>query len=299
VIKPAQQFYSIKDLENFTQIKAHTLRIWEKRYQLLNPERTDSNVRLYSESDLKKLLNIKLLYSNGFKISKIASLIEQEIKKEAKCIIENSGNQTLNKWTNSVIIMILDFDVHKIDTFLKQELVKANLASVYLNKVIPLMKKLGELWQVDSIRIVHEHFFSNIYREFIISQISQLPDPPPNAPKVVLFLHSQEEHEFSILMYYYLLKKKGLTCYYFGQKTPIEEVEALQQSIHPSIVITTFTSKISEKSFKIILASLIKISEDAKVIISGNQVVKMNLSIPNSINFIETAEELDSLAEFA
>jgi len=129
-----QQLYSIKDLENFTQIKAHTIRVWEQRYQLLSPGRTDSNIRLYNESDLKKILNIKLLYANGLKISKIAALKEEEIIEKVKGIISNSGNDDLTKWINKALMLILDYDVEKLNKLLKSEFKNQHLESVYLQK---------------------------------------------------------------------------------------------------------------------------------------------------------------------
>ena len=71
--------YSIKELEKLSGIKAHTIRIWEKRYQLLSPERTDTNIRFYSDDDLKKILNVSLLNGHGFKISKIAQFDDDQI----------------------------------------------------------------------------------------------------------------------------------------------------------------------------------------------------------------------------
>jgi len=293
------QLYSIKDLENFTQIKAHTIRVWEQRYNLLNPKRTESNIRFYDDGDLKKLLNIKLLYTNGFKISKIASLSEDEIIAEAKRLIQETGSEAQDKWTNDLLLLILDFNAEKIKSLLRKELKKSDLMSLYVNRIIPLLKMLGELWQVNSIGIVHEHFFSNIYREFIISQIDSIKPNKNGIPKAVLFLHSEEEHEFSILMYYYILKKEGYTCYYFGQKTPTLEIEEIQELLKPDLVVTTFTSKITEKSFKRIMNVLSRISELSKVIISGNQLKKMDLSLPKNIHFIETTEELDKLTAIA
>jgi len=291
VTESTQQLYSIKDLENFTQIKAHTIRIWEQRYNLFDPERTDSNIRLYDDSDLKKLLNIKLLNSHGLKISKIGSLSEEEIIVKAKKIIENSGDQTQNKWTNELIIMILNFEGAKISKFLKRELRKSDMMTMYTHRILPLMHTLGELWQVNSIGIAHEHYFSNLYREFIISQIAKIKPLKLQEKKAVLFLHSEEEHEFSILMYYYLLKKLGFDCHYFGQKTPTSEIEQFEKQLKPDLVVTTFTAKISEKSFHKILEVLTRISTSSKVVISGSQLGKMNLSLPKNINFIKTASE--------
>jgi len=289
------QLYSIKDLENFTQIKAHTIRVWEQRYDLLNPERTDSNIRLYDESDLKKILNIKLLYSNGFKISKIASLSENEIVEKAKEIIESNSDNVQDEWNDKLIMMILNFEGQKISRYLKKELSSSEMMTMYSHRILPLMTTLGELWQVNSISIAHEHYFSNIYREFIISQIAKIKPAKVTEKKAVLFLHSDEEHEFSILMYYYLLKKHGYDCHYFGQKTPTEEIEVYQKQLNPDLVVSTFTAKISEKSFSKILEVLSRISLHSRVIISGSQLAKMDLNLPENVNFIKTTSEFFSI----
>ncbi len=293
------QLYSIKDLENFTQIKAHTLRIWEQRYNLLNPKRTESNIRYYEEADLKKILNVKLLYSNGFKISKIGSFSDEKIIEETKQLIRQTSEQAENKWINDVILLILEFNGDKITSKFKKELKNSDLMSLYMNKVIPLLRLLGELWQVSTIEIIHEHYFSNIYREFVISQIHKIKLTKKSTAKAVLFLHGTEEHEFSILMYYYLLKKAGYVCYYFGQKTPAEEIEEIQKLLNPEVIVTTFTSQLTKNAFQRIKDVLTRLSLHSKVIISGSQLAKMNADFSENIHYIHTSEELEKLIKLS
>ena len=158
--------YSIKDLENFTQIKAHTIRIWESRYGLLTPSRTDTNIRYYGEEDLKKILNINLLYTSGLKISKIAALTELEIISNSKALILEEDTDKQSE-IDMLTVMILAFDGDAIKYYLDERLEKEELEDLYITVVIPLLEKIGQLWQVNSIDIIHEHYFSNIFREFI------------------------------------------------------------------------------------------------------------------------------------
>lgn len=283
--------YSIKDLEHFTQIKAHTIRIWEQRYGLLKPSRTDTNIRYYSENDLKKILNINLLYNSGFKISKIAQLSEVEITEKAKSLILNSTTEYQSD-IDKLILLILDFNGPKIEEFIANSCEKTSLLDVYKNLFLTLFHKIGELWQVDSINIIHEHYFSNIFRQFLISEIHKLKVKPQNSKKALLFLHDSEEHEFGILIYHYILKSNGFECHYLGQKSPINEVLIAVNQINPYLVISTFTTKISEKYLIKVTGLLDEIAKGRKVIVSGNQLNNMTTNFNKSILKIDSINQL-------
>ena len=286
--------YSIKDLENFTQIKAHTIRIWEKRYGLLEPKRTNSNIRYYSEDDLKKILNISLLYTSGFKISKIASLTESEIVQEAKSRILVTELDKQSE-IDALTLLILDFKGDQITQSLELELKKQSLDEMYFSLILPLLGKIGQLWQVNSIDIVHEHYFSTIFRNFLISKTSQIDTVPDPLRTAMLFLHDNEEHEFSLLIYQYILKKKGYTCHYFGQKVPIKEIEPAFTQIKPQIVVSTFTAKVSDKTFLKIEKVLMKMSKEAQVIVSGSQLANFDLKPSKKLLQIKTIAQLKTL----
>lgn len=209
--------YSIKDLENFTKIKAHTIRIWEQRYGLLTPKRTETNIRYYSENDLKKILNINLLYNSGYKISKIAMLSEHEIIDNAKSIILSSNNENQSE-IDKLTLLILDFKGHKIKSYIEDLLKESTLDEVYESVFLPLLQKIGELWQVNSISVIHEHYFSTIFRQQLISEINEIKTPIDPLKTAVLFLHDNEEHEFGILMYCYLLRKMATTVIILDRK---------------------------------------------------------------------------------
>ncbi len=288
-----QQIYSIKDLENFTQIKAHTIRIWEQRYGLLAPQRTSSNIRFYGENDLKKILNIKLLYTNGYKISKIAALSEQEIIDTAKELITDSEQDTTSKWVDKTLLKILEFDVEGLRKTLKTELKKYGMVSLYMNQILPLMENLGKLWQVNSIGIAHEHFFSGILKEFFLVEINKISTPKTATKKAMFFLHDDEEHEFGLLLFYYLMKKAGYICYYYGQKTPVSEIEEIQLQISPDVIVTSFTSKISDKTVKALNKFLLNLTKGSTVIVSGNQSSKIQEHTEKNLFVVNTMEKLN------
>lgn len=286
--------YSIKDLENFTQIKAHTIRIWEQRYGLLTPKRTDTNIRFYSEDDLKKILNINLLYNSGYKISKIAQLSEEEIIEEAKSFILVTETDKQSE-IDAITMLILDFKGTAIKQALETELVKTKLDDLYTDLVLPLLNKIGQLWQVNSINIIHEHYFSNIFREFLISKIEELKTKPDPLKSALLFLHDHEEHEFGILIYYYLLKLNGYECHYFGQKVPVKEIDAAFKQIKPQIVVSTFTAKISEKNFQKIETKLVEMSKTSLVIVSGSQITNTDIKLTRDLTHIKSIDQLKRL----
>jgi DNA-binding transcriptional MerR regulator len=284
--------YSIKDLENFTGIKAHTIRIWEQRYNLLSPQRTDTNIRFYNEDDLKKILNINLLYSNGSKISKIAKLTDSEIIEKAKAIIEGRELIDLPE-IDELIVAIIDFNKTKIKHILNSH--SENLFTLYSDIIIPFLNKIGELWQVNTIEVVHEHFFSNLYREFLINKIDKLESTDDNNKNVLLFLHEEEQHEFSILLFYYLFKSKGYNCYYMGQNLPLSNLDFTVKKLNPEYIISTSIAQINENQFQSFINHLTEHVKNSKVIISGYQTSIFKSIIPNSIGVINSKKTFDKL----
>lgn len=286
--------YSIKDLENFTKIKAHTIRIWEQRYRLLSPNRTETNIRYYDENDLKKILNINLLYNSGHKISKIASLSEAEIINASKALILEEDSKKQSE-IDAITVLILAFNGDEIKKFLEEFSSSNSFEELYTCLVLPLLEKLGQLWQVNTINIIHEHYFSNIFKEFLIAKTHALSIPLRPVKNALLFLHANEEHEFGILLYLYLLKKSGYTCHYFGQKVPVMEVKLAFSQLNPEFVITTFTARITEKKFREIENELIILSKKSEVIISGSRLNYFDFSISKDLLHINSISELLSL----
>lgn len=286
--------YSIKDLENFTQIKAHTIRIWEQRYGLLKPKRTKTNIRYYSQDDLKKILNINLLYTSGFKISKIAALTDAQIIEEAKAKILISEEENQSE-IDALILLILKFKGDEIKEKFTRYLETQTLDEMYISTVLPLLDKIGQLWQVDTVNIIHEHYFSTLFRELVFSRIAALKSGDDPLKTALIFLHDNEEHEFSSLIYHYILKKHGYICHNFGQRVPVNEIMLAYTQIKPNVVVTTFTAKISENKFEKVESVLSKMAKNSKVIISGYQLTNLSPTVSTGIVHVKTIDELEGL----
>jgi DNA-binding transcriptional MerR regulator len=284
--------YSIKDLENFTNIKAHTLRIWEQRYNLLEPKRTDTNIRYYSDGDLKKILNINLLYSNGYKISKIAKLSEDEITNLATEILL-AASENPSDHVEHFVKYIMELDELKIRKKLSELNSEMGMLKLYTQVMIPLLRKIGDLWQVDAISVSHEHFFSNILREFFITETSRLDPPKKIKGKVILFLHEREMHELSLLYYHYLLKIRGYECYYLGQNVPLKDLKVMVEHMKPDYVFTSIIAETDRAFFADFIKQLCSFILPRQIYMGGYQLVKYLDLLPEPIHQIQSDKDID------
>ncbi|MGB1806156.1 MAG: MerR family transcriptional regulator [Flavobacteriaceae bacterium] len=220
--------FSIKNLENISGIKAHTIRIWEKRYNLLQPERTDTNIRRYSLSSLQKLLNITLLYNHGFKISKIASLEEGEIPIMVRDIALKSTSEQVA--INALKLAMVNFDYVMFDATYDEIATKYEFDYIFINIFMPLMKELGILWQTGAISPSHEHFITNLVKQKIHIQtelIQRKQTPQENQKVFVLFLPENEIHELGVLFLNYYILSQNFKTIFLGQSLTTESLNTV------------------------------------------------------------------------
>ena len=216
--------FSIRDLENLSGIKAHTIRIWEKRYHLLQPERTATNIRTYSLSSLQKLLNITLLYNNGYKISKIAKLEEDNIPQLVNEII--ARNSEKHHAINAFKLAMVNFDsAHFFQTF-NSLMVERNFREIFNKVFIPLLNELGLLWQTNTISPAHEHFITSLIKQkiYIHTEKFQKLEPTKTDKVFVMFLPENEIHEVGLLFLNYEIVSRGYKTIYLGQSMPLENM---------------------------------------------------------------------------
>ena len=220
--------FSIKDLENISGIKAHTIRIWEKRHGLLSPTRTDTNIRRYSLASLQKLLNITLLYNNGFKISRIASLEKDEISIMVREIALKSNSEQVA--INAFKLSMVNFDSSLFDVTYEEILLQNDFEFVFINVFMPLMSELGILWQTNAISPSHEHFITNLIKQKVHIQTEFLQKDDidkQNSKLFVLFLPEDEIHDLGLLFLNYLILKNGYKTIFLGQSLQTESLETL------------------------------------------------------------------------
>ena len=228
--------YSIKELERLSGIKAHTLRIWEKRYSLFSPNRTETNIRYYSDEDLKKLLSVSLLSNSGKKISKIVAMKDDELRDAIK---EIEDTTLLNqKRVDDLIFPMINFDEPTFNQLFNQYVNEIGVEKTFTDILYPFLEKVGILWLSDEVQPTQEHFTSHLIRQKLSAIIEALPAPKKNAKKVILFLPEGEYHELGLLFFAYLYKKKGVSVFYLGQSVPLHQVNEVSKLIRPNWILS-------------------------------------------------------------
>ena len=229
--------FSIRDLENISGIKAHTIRIWEKRYNLLSPERSKTNIRFYSHQNLQKLLNIVLLNNNNYKISKISQMSDDQINTTAR---ELAFNNSLNDDAiNSLKLSMFKFDKVLFNTTYNSLLNKKTFGEIFKDIFIPFLEHLGLLWQTETILPVHEHFISNLITQKVQINTDELKYTQISSDKVyILFLPENEIHELGLLYLNYELVLRGHRTIYLGQNLPLNNLNIFFD-IHDKITFIT------------------------------------------------------------
>jgi DNA-binding transcriptional MerR regulator len=261
--------YKISDLETLSGIKAHTIRIWEKRYGLLNPERTDTKIRTYSDKDLLQILNIALLNKNGYKISKIADMEAEEISRHVNAL---ESSEEIDVSLESLILSMVELDEDLFSKTLNALINSKGLEMTFSENVIPFLDRIGVMWQVGSITPAQEHFMSNLIRQKVISAINELEYKVTKKSTFLLYLPEHEWHELSLLFYQYVLKKSGFKTYYMGQSLPYESLVSSIQQIKPNFIITSWLTSIDLKFIVNYFSSLKKECCNAKIYAGGYQV---------------------------
>ena len=286
--------FSIKNLENLSGIKAHTLRIWEKRYNLLEPERTDTNIRRYSLDSLRKLLNVTLLYNHGFKISKIASLDDSEIPKLVRSIALKANSEQVS--INAFKLAMINFDYELFDTNYEEILQHHNFEYLFMNIFMPLMKELGILWQTGAISPSHEHFITNLVKQKIHLQTEYLQKNKfePNHPIFVLFLPENEIHELGILYLNYLILSKGYRTIFLGQSLQTSSLQTLYSYETKYYFVSYITVEPSKDEIMPYLQTFynkILDKQDSKLILFGPQQIAIDKeTLPEKIEMFRSVE---------
>lgn len=233
--------FSIKDLENLSGIKAHTIRIWEKRYKLLEPNRTDTNIRYYNLESLQKILNVSYLNNNGYKISKIAKLKDDEIS----VVVKELASRTALKShaINSFKLAMMNFDQNLLYTTYNNLLQEKTFKQIFYDVFIPFLEELGLLWQTDTITPAHENFISTFIKQKILVNTEKIKNIEPiKSPKTfVLFLPDNEIHDIGLLFINYELTSRGYKTIFLGQSVPIENLMDLQKFYDDIVFISYFT----------------------------------------------------------
>ncbi len=257
-----KKYFSIKDLENLSGIKAHTIRIWEKRYDLLTPERTSTNIRTYSLASLQKLLNITLLYNNGYKISKIAKIPEKEIPATVKTLAANS---TLKSHAiNAFKLAMVNFDQTLFFNTYDGLLAEKTFQEIFSEIFVPLLGEIGMLWQTDSVTPANEHFITGLIKQKILINTEKLQhvEPVKQNQVFVPYLPENEIHEIGLMYVNYEIVRSGYKSIYLGQTVPLENLRDVMKYFDNLVFVSYFTVVPSKERINKYLKDFDKMMKD-------------------------------------
>jgi len=282
--------FTIKDLENLSGIKAHTIRIWEQRYSFLRPQRTETNIRYYSNEELKKILNVALLNKYGFKISHIDKMNEIEIKDRILSLSQVQAQQ--ERIINEMIQSMVDLDIDQFESTLDNYIMARGIERTITQIIFPFLEKIGILWTTNHINPAQEHLVTNIVRQKLIVGIEGINTHIQVNKSVLLFLPEGEHHELGLLFIYYLLKSRGLRVLYLGANVPVNDVEFVVRIKKPDFAYTHLTSLAHNFNFDKFLNNMAAKIKTVPVVISGQVTQSYKKKTPGGIHFKRSLNEV-------
>ena len=282
--------FTIKDLENLSGIKAHTIRIWEQRYSFLKPSRTDTNIRYYSNDDLKTILNISILNKYGYKISHINNMSVNDV--QARVAELNLAGAQQERIVNELIQVMVDLDIAGFEKVIDKQIAANGIEKVILRIIFPFFERIGILWQTGHINPAQEHLTTNIIRQKLIVGIDQAKPVLRLKRSFLLFLPEREHHELGLLLVYYLLKKRGAEVFYIGANVPLKDAQFVNDAKKPDFIYIHLTSTSPGFNFEKFLKQTSEKISKPKIIISGFPTHGYKKVLPKNVEFKHSLVEL-------
>lgn len=279
--------YSMAEIATLTGIKAHTLRKWESRYNFIIPHRTDTNIRYYSDEQLRKLLNIGILVRNGNRVSQIDKMSEAEIGEQVSNILIDSKN---SDEIDALIVSMIEMDELAFDKIIDRNVAHKGLLTTVTEVIYPFLNQIGILWTTHKAMPAQEHFISNLIRQKIFAAIEKLPLAKRDAPKLVLFLLEDEDHEIGLLLANYIAREMGWRVYYLGIKVPLENIEKVVEIVQPQLLLSLFI--LNRPKWVKSKIDLLTSKTNVPLAISGNYQNLVEIDIPEQVNCLKNPQEM-------
>lgn len=284
--------FTIKELEALSGIKAHTIRIWEQRYNFLRPSRTETNIRRYSNEELKTLLTVALLNKYGYKISKIDSMSHEDRK---KAVLDLSPQEAYNeRVVNKMIGYMIDMRNIEFEHILNDHIAEHGIEKTITEIIFYFLEKVGILWHTNHILPVQEHIVSNIVRQKILSAIDNLPLVHKQGPVFLLFLPEDEHHEMGLLFVYYLLRKRKLPVIYLGSSVPFKDVQFLFEYKTPDYLYLHLTAFPRRHDLQKYLTHLSHKFPQTKILLSGSAIAAYKKSLSENVIKLQSLDAVIS-----
>ncbi len=233
--------YSVAQVEALTGIKAHTLRIWERRYDFLDPKRTPTNIRYYSDEQLKLLLNFGILVRNGYRISKLNKMTDEQVYEEVTKVLADPTSESSDEMKGLTLSM-LEMNEEDFDNIFERQVIRKGFLRTITETIYPFLQYVGVLWTTNKAMVAQEHYISNLIRQKLIAAIERLSIPQKGSPSLVLFLLEGEEHEIGLLLASFMAKEMGWKVYYLGQGVPVVNIKKVIDIAEPNLMMTMFVT---------------------------------------------------------
>jgi len=282
--------FTIKELESLSGIKAHTIRIWEQRYGFLTPSRTETNIRRYSNDELKTLLTVALLNKYGYKISKIDSMSYDQRTRAVMDLSEQEAST--ERLINKMIGYMIDMRNIEFEKLLNDHINEHGIEKTITEIIFYFLERVGILWHTNHILPVQEHIVSNIVRQKILSAIDGLPLVHKQEPVFLLFLPEDEHHEMGLLFVYYLLRKKRLPVIYLGSSVPLKDVQFLFDNKTPDYLYLHLTSFPRKHDLAKYLSILSERIPRTKILLSGSAIIDYKKPLPHNTMRFQSLDEV-------
>jgi MerR family transcriptional regulator, light-induced transcriptional regulator len=275
--------YSIKDLEKITGIRAHTIRIWEKRYGIVEPARTQTNIRYYSDENLRHLMNVAILNKYGYKISNIQSMSGDEI---TKCVVDLTHHDSDNSHqVDNLVIAMIELDEQRFNKIITSSIIKQGFDYTFEVLLHTFLEKTGVLWQIGKVIPAQEHFISQLIRQKLILAIDGQNQLKPHYKTFLIFLPENEYHELGLLYLNFLIRKAGHLVIYLGQNVPTQNLRNIFEVHSIDYLLTSLTQNQSEESIQVFLKEISELYTDKQVLIGGNVMPITISSLPANVRY--------------
>ena len=285
---------SIAQLTQLSGIKAHTIRVWEQRYQAFSPKRTEGNVRTYSDLDLKRLLNIVSLIDSGYKVSELCTMSDVALNKLIDELYVKPIHEEPERFVSQLISAGVEFNEPSFQKILSHCFLRFGVPDTYKNIIYPLLNRIGLMWSCNQIVPAQEHFMCNLIRQKILTATDALPSPKQGSKKWLLFLREDEHHEMGLLFAQYILRQMGETVYYLGANVPLSTLSLAIKNIKPDSMVVFFVHNDLPENIDSYLASLKKEMKNIPIYISGNEKLIEQIKQDKNIIWLQNIEELEN-----
>jgi len=281
--------YSIKDLEKITGIKAHTIRIWEKRYGIVKPSRTETNIRFYSDEDLRHLMNVAILNKFGYKISNIQSMSVAEV---AQSVVELSNQDIDNDHQiDNLVMAMIELDEQRFDKITSSAIIKNGFDDTFERLLKQFLEKIGVLWQTGSVNPAQEHFISQLIRQKLILAIDGQNEIKTTHKIFLLFLPENEYHELALLYMYYLIRKAGHQVIYLGQNVPLSNLKDIFEIHKIDYLLSSIASKLSAEAIAEFFEEFNLLYSQKQLLLGGSSLQHNTDLLPSNTTFFNSIDE--------